>query len=236
MKKDGKGEATIQGFLERAGMEAALKTPFDRVRIVSQAEDIISPDLLPEEPEVVPVVKVSKKRKAQTASAGPKLAKKSKIGNKGQTGSTSPKKDVAATDALKIKLKMPQSTNPASPAKQQKLPQRMKEVDSDGDIVGDWSDDDGVVQHAASLGSRSDLTPLSSRSPTPPRRLAFPPRVSSDNLPPTLHAVAGNGFINPVMMHSTLAPPEGQATPLALALAPVPTVSPSAATMSGPSA
>ncbi|WVF66228.1 hypothetical protein IAT40_000968 [Kwoniella sp. CBS 6097] len=222
MGTQAQGEMTVQAWLEQAVKENR-GAPFDCVRLVDQAYDIITPDL-PPEAEVSETIVVSKpvrmklakkkKKKVQvmegTATEGgeqeqtsekPKRGrpKKLKQGDAQDDGDAEekpkakrgrPKKVVddeemtnsvqkkgvkrnpSNANGLVIKLKIPKATDiPTTPTlpEHSEHSERVKEVDSDGDTVGDWSSD----------GSTSRLTSLSSHSPVspaPPPRLPFPPR------------------------------------------------------------
>jgi len=95
--------------------------------------------------------KSGKKRKARVSGPGAVGKKVKRI--KGDNGQT-----------LKVKLKVPKT--PEEPKEE-----RVKEVDSDGDTIGAWSEnEDGQGPH------ESSLTPLSDRSTPIPPRLRFPPR------------------------------------------------------------
>ncbi|KAK6905160.1 hypothetical protein I203_105980 [Kwoniella mangroviensis CBS 8507] len=78
------------------------------------------------------------------------------------------------TKNLIVKLKIPRlvandmSMRPVAHA------ERVKEVDSDGDTVGDWSDDEAIDGNDDS--PLTSLSSLPSESPRPPPRLPFPPR------------------------------------------------------------
>lgn len=154
---------TIQDALEKA-VEGKVGLPFDLVRIVTQAEDVISPDLPEEVIELMakkPMGKKTKKKRElldgepRKKRGRPSLAEKQLEGSNGDAD-TAPK-------PLFLKIRLPKSNS--EPNRTQ--PQRVKEVDSDGDTVGGYSSDD----------AQSSLTSLSSRgSKSPNRRLPFPPR------------------------------------------------------------
>lgn len=151
---------TVQAWLEKATQEK-VGVPFERVRLVDQATDIISPDLPPETPPAVEKVINARKRKAKALKL-PKepKAKKAKKSAKGDMEDENKGKE----NGLKIRIKVPL-----------RVP-RPKEVDSDGDTVGGYSDDEDARSNAS-----SKLTSLSAGSSTPsivPPRLAFPPRAS----------------------------------------------------------
>ncbi|ORY34354.1 hypothetical protein BCR39DRAFT_517877 [Naematelia encephala] len=151
IRKETNEAITVQAWLEKA-VEDRVGVPFDRVRLVDQATDVISPELPPDETQV-----------PQTT---PKGKKKRKLAGSREGGTKAKKKRTEQTD-LVVKLKLP----PDLSAPEQR-PSKVKEVDSDGDTVGGWStDDDGPAKAASS--SFSSLTP----SPFE-RRLAFPPRPS----------------------------------------------------------
>jgi hypothetical protein len=136
-KSEGLEGMTVQSWLEKA-VEERVGVPFDRVRLVNQAEDIITPVVVEEEEVIVAAPKsVTKKRKAK--SEGPKQKKAKKI--KGYDGKS-----------LVVRLKIPKMGDmpPTEP---------VKEVDSDGDTIGGWSDSE------ERRGRRnSTLTPLSDAS------------------------------------------------------------------------
>jgi hypothetical protein len=191
LKREGVA-GTVETYLKEMG--SVKQAPFERVRLVCQEEDIISPELPPEPIEVVskPKKSKSKKEKTITNGFGPGRPKGSKAKNpQSKTG----KKGIKP---LVIKFQVP----PKSAAQRQRRP---KEIDSDGDTVGGYSDDedddDNSQPRAESPASSLSSAP-STLSATPPRRLAFPPR-----LPPPTTSLAHMmntepGFIRPDMIQS----------------------------------
>ncbi len=143
---------TVQTWIEKA-IEDREGAPFDRVRLVDQATDVISPEL-PE--EVVMVAKPTKKRKGGPGRPPKKTIK--------EPMDEAPRR-------LSVKLKV------SKPSKEDHPPKSMgwhKEVDSDGDTVGGWSDEEDGRFDRHSI--QSSLTPLS-KTPSPvPLRFAFLPR------------------------------------------------------------
>lgn len=210
LRKEGKSELTVQEWLEEAASQT-LRAPFDRVRIINAHEDVISPELPPEEPE--PVIAATKTKRIKKSKAtegragGPKGVKKPKESlDNGMRGTTSP---------AKIVLKFTAPTAPsksASPKKAKPHQIRPKEVDSDGDTVNGWSGDEqepiasGSGSRSGSRGRTSTITPLSSREPTPQPRLAFPPRPSQSTMP-GFTSFSADGFIHPAMMNQSLPVP-----------------------------
>jgi hypothetical protein len=203
LKREGMKGMTVEAWLNQTVEErTSVPTPFDRVRIVCQEEDVISPELPPEpQPEQVKVKKVKRTRKS---NLGPKEGgKKKKMGTGGRGVKSKTGQSVV------IKFKIPTTTpgtSPNAPKKQDaKSSIREKEVDSDGDTVGGWSEDDhdnGASQNIgiARARSGSTLSSLTSMSITPPRRLAFPPR------PPLASFAQGSNHlsmdIDPLALHA----------------------------------
>jgi len=173
---------TVEDYIRP--QEGRRLAPFDRVRLVCQDEDIVSPEL-PPEPVVIPTKPKSVKSKKSTKCA---ISKDPTAGPKG----SSVKKKVQTRPALngtksgsplKIRFKVPaQSTKPSEPVKHK----RPKEVDSDGDTVGGWSD---ATDDERARSPASSLTALSDLSATPPRRLAFPPRPPGPDFDTTTTAL-----------------------------------------------
>lgn len=203
LRKEGKGTLTVQEWLEEASLETR-RAPFDRVRIVTKDQDIVSPDL-PPEPEPEPVVvkeTASKKRKLQTSpkrSTSPKKKAKSK---KAKPSTSVPPETSAGPTILKF-------TVPAALLKKAAPVQREKEVDSDGETMDGGStaseDNNDPIDPSGRSRSRSDsLTPLSSRAMSPPQppRLAFPPRPPNppDVNEAPLHPAMPDGYIHPALM------------------------------------
>jgi hypothetical protein len=189
LKKEGQS-MTVESWLDQAVDRVRL--PFDRVRIVCQDEDIISPEL-PPEPEREKPIKVKKARKSNLGPKGPSSnRKKKKVSEEGQ-GVSEP------TKSVKLKFKIPKPNGNVHDGKETPVVRvREKQVDSDGDTVGGWSEDD--PEPDASPRSSS----LTSMSITPPRRLA--PQMQqgpSDQVDPLV--VLSTGFIRPEMMHQTSA-------------------------------
>lgn len=220
LREQGKDVGDIQEYVDQQS-SIMMRTPFDRVRIVMQDEDIISPDLPPEpEIKVVPSAKKRRTQKVQrtkgSQEGGAEEKKKSqveKLKNSAQTNGS----------PLKLRSKVPRPP----------VVVREKEVDSDGDTVGDWSgDDEGDPIVPLPSRTRSDsLTSISSREPTPPRRLAFPPRPTSPVLAgstPFISNGHGNGYINPAMMDINYVP---LPSPLPVSHAPINSISPVALRM-----
>ncbi|WWC97109.1 hypothetical protein V866_003987 [Kwoniella sp. B9012] len=108
------------------------------------------------------------------------------------------------TNNLVVKLKIPKLIQNDMSIKPVAQAERVKEVDSDGDTVGDWSDDEAI-----DAGDDSPLTSLSSLpsgSPRPPPRLPFPPRpicapIMNMNTDEYLSSLPG------VIRHQTFTPP-----------------------------
>jgi hypothetical protein len=174
---------TVQAWLEQ-GIKDKGNAPFERVRLVDQAFDIISPELPPE--KKLEPVKATNKRKTKadkvTGQPEAKRARKGKGTNEAGTKASKP-----TMGPLLFKLKVPK-------------PVREKEVDSDGDTVGGYSDD-------AAKSDGSSLTSLSdSEGDLPiPARFAFPPR-------PVIAGHAGiseKTAVSPVTPHAP-----GQARPV----------------------
>lgn len=221
LREQGKDVGDIQEYVDQQS-SVMMRTPFDRVRIVMQDEDIISPDLPPEpKMKIIPSVKKRRIQKGQSMAA----SQEGGIGVK-QKGQIRKMKDSAQTNGspLKIRFRVPRPP----------VLVREKEVDSDGDTVGDWSGDDEDIP-IVPLPSRSrsnSLTSLSSREPTPPRRLAFPPRPNSPIISGTTPFIANgheNGFINPAMMDINYVPPPP--LPIPVGCSPLPSTSPVALRM-----
>ena len=149
-----------------------------------QDEDVISPDL-PPEPEVKIVrTRVSKekanraKRIAEDNNSSGIITRKTKK-QRSPVKSSGPPTQVPIT--LKFKIPPAAVIEPAPIV-------REKEVDSDGDTVGEWSGNEDAEDGGAPIASGSGfqspsrtntLTPLSSPEPTPPRRRGFPARPRS---------------------------------------------------------
>lgn len=183
---------TVESWLDQAVDRVRL--PFDRVRIVCQDEDIISPELPPEPEPEKPTKQVKKARKSNLGPKGPssnRKKKKKRVSEEGQ-GVTEPTKPV------KLKFKIPKPAGDVH--KEEETPAvREKQVDSDGDTVGGWSEDDPEPNASSSRSSS-----LTSMSMTPPRRLAFPPRPPMPQGPgDQVDAVLSTGFIRPEMMNQT---------------------------------
>ncbi|WWC66882.1 uncharacterized protein I206_100789 [Kwoniella pini CBS 10737] len=237
-------EMDVQTWLENAVKDIS-RAPFDLVRIVDYEKDVISPDLPLEAEEDIGekiVVEKPKKMRARKRKLGetpgdpstanpagdvdkpkPKRGRPRKVVADGSANSPTVKKSgIRKTGGLVIKLKIPkppaiETTVTKRPPNQNKV----KEVDSDGDTVGDWSDGEPDEQ-----GSESPLTTLSSLSsegPVIPPRLPFPsqpfyasyPRldpISSSQTGTTVNAtepLRTTPFVNP---HS-LPPALGQTSP-----------------------
>jgi hypothetical protein len=175
------------------------QAPFERVRLVCQEEDIISPELPPEPIEVVvkPKKSKTKKEKIITNGSGPGRPKGSKAKNvQTKTG----KKEI---QPLVIKFQVPPKSEP-------QRQRRAKEIDSDGDTVGGYSDDEDdqeLANRAESPASSLSSAP-STLSATPPRRLAFPPRLPPPHLESSTTTSLAHimntepGFIRPDMIQS----------------------------------
>jgi hypothetical protein len=188
---------TVETYLKELG--TTKQAPFERVRLVCQEEDIISPELPPEPIEVVSKPKKSKakKEKQMTNGSGPGKPKGVKTKNpQAKTG----KKGIKP---LVIKFQVP----PKSTPQRQRRP---KEIDSDGDTVGGYSDDDDdddPRNRAESPASSLSSAP-STLSATPPRRLAFPPRLPPPHLESSTTTSLAHimnpdlGFIRPDMIQS----------------------------------
>ncbi|WVQ64759.1 uncharacterized protein L199_002927 [Kwoniella botswanensis] len=108
------------------------------------------------------------------------------------------------TNNLVVKLKIPKLIQNDMSIKPVAQAERVKEVDSDGDTVGDWSDDEAIDG-----GDDSPLTSLSSlpsESPRPPPRLPLPPRpiyapIMNMNTDEYLSSLPG------VIQHQAFTPP-----------------------------
>ena len=209
VKRQGKG-LTVEDYIRP--QESRRLAPFDRVRLVCRDEDVISPELPPEPVVIIPTKPKSVKSKKSTKSAvskdqisGPKESSvKKKVQTRPALNGTK------SGSPLKIRFKVPaQSTIPSEPVKHK----RPKEVDSDGDTVGGWSDD---TDDDRARSPASSLTALSDLSATPPRRLAFPPRPPGPDFDTTTTALlkvidgamdVGTdsldqpGFMRPEMIH-----------------------------------
>jgi hypothetical protein len=188
---------TVETYLKELGN--VKQAPFERVRLVCQEEDIISPELPPEPIEVVVKSKKfkAKREKAITNGAGPGRPKGSKM----QKGT--PKTGKKGIKPLVIKFQVP----PKSAPQRQR---RAKEIDSDGDTVGGYSDDedDQELQNRAESPASSLSSAPSTLSATPPRRLAFPPRLPPPHLESSTTTSLAQimntepGFIRPDMLQS----------------------------------
>jgi hypothetical protein len=193
-------EGTVETYLQ-AMAEKDKQAPFDCVRLVCQEEDIISLELPPEPVEVVVKPKKMKAKKS-------KKNKDLMAGVQGQALGGTKKKSLKKSSAKNgngkkanrpviLKFQIPPKTAPPRP----------KEVDSDGDTVGGYSDmdQDDLQDRSRSPGAESSLSSApSTLSVTPPRRLAFPPRP-----PPSHHDSTTSlarvmnvdpGYIRPEMM------------------------------------
>ena len=151
--EQGSEESTLEAWIKQV-TEAQVAAPFDRIRLVDQATDVISSDLPDDE-----VIHVAEPRKKQR-----------------KAGSKSPKKRAMVDQSNgevkrhTIRIKLPKAVEPSAPAK------KAKEVDSDGDTVGGWSDeDDGRLDPPSIASTRTPIT----GSPSPgPARFAFPLRTT----------------------------------------------------------
>ena len=163
---------TVQEWLQEKVAAQELKAPFDRVRLVDQALDIISPEL-PPEPQAPPATKGTKRK--STAGTG-EANKKAKV-EKGKS-KKSPSAKANESEPSEPRVKLVLKVNPAT----EPPIRREKEVDSDGDTVGGWSDEEQLQ------GTESDLTPISEAELPLPRRFAFPslPLPDAGNLLPPL--------------------------------------------------
>jgi len=189
---------TVETYLKEMG--SVKQAPFERVRLVCQEEDIISPELPPEPIEVVVKPKKVKGKKEKTVTNGAGRPK----GTRMQKGTTTTGKK--GSKPLVIKFQVP----PKSAPHRQPRP---KEIDSDGDTVGGYSDDDDdddnnvVIQNRAESPSSLSSAP-STLSATPPRRLAFPPRLPPPHLESSSTTSLAHimntepGFIRPDMIQS----------------------------------
>jgi hypothetical protein len=196
LKREGVA-GTVETYLREMG--SVKQAPFERVRLVCEEEDIISPELPPEPIEVVSKPKKSKAKREKTITngSGPGRPKGSKAKNpQAKTG----KKGIKP---LVIKFQVP----PKSAPQRQR---RTKEIDSDGDTVGGYSDDDDdqELQNRAESPASSLSSAPSTLSATPPRRLAFPPRLPPpshlDSTTTSLAQIMNTepGFIRPDMLQS----------------------------------
>jgi hypothetical protein len=173
---------TVQGWLEKA-VEEKAGVLFDRVRLVDKSLDIISPaledeDITGDEIAVAPRSTAVKQKKLKNHPVKEKKRRKKEADEPKQS--------------LTVTLKVPKSTIVGRA-------ERVKEVDSDGDTIGEWSDDD--KDRGA---SESSLTPMSD-SPTPiAPQFAFPLQRSEHE----------TGYLTPLVDHhypmfeQTLAIPE----------------------------
>ena len=170
---------TVEKWIEKA-IEDRVGAPFDRVRLVDQASDVISPDL-PEE-DLIVEAEPAKKRKKGVLGRPSKQAVL--------------EKDIEKPPRITFKLKIPRMIEAP------KLVKRVKEIDSDGDTVGGWSDEEnGGVEGGSALSSLASF----SKSVSPvPARFAFPPRqskVKHPNLNDYLLSIA-----EPVVQHDHYTP------------------------------
>ena len=189
-------EGTVETYLKEMG--TVKEAPFEMVRLVCQEEDIISPELPPEPIDtVVKSKKVkAKKAKPETSGAGPGRPK----GSKSKNVQAKPAKK--GIKPLVIKFQVPPKSAP------QRQP-RTKEIDSDGDTVGGYSDDDeDDLQNRAKSPTSSLSSAPSSLSVTPPRRLAFPPKLPLPHLESSTTTSLAHimntepGYIRPDLMRS----------------------------------
>lgn len=169
VKEQGKGDMTVQAWIDKA-IEDRVGAPFDRVRLVAQATDVVSPDM-PEE-EVIVVVRPARKTQRSKKHA---LARA----------------EEGESQRLVVKLKAPKSNDSLHRT------EKVKEVDSDGDTVAGWSDEEtgGIEQTTA----QSSLTSISN-SPSPvPARFAFPtrPSLALHSTNDYLSSIAGPGYMLP---------------------------------------
>jgi len=178
---------TVQTWLEKTADDKA-GIPFDRVRIVDQAHDVITPQLPPEKKDEPAVVSKTTKRKGRPTK-GPK-AKKSK-------DEVDPTTEKTSTDAIKIKLKL---------NLKQPLPSKVKEVDSDGDTVGGWSNEDEVRSPASS--ALTSLSASSNNDSATTHSQSFDRSTYSQDTNQYLATIAVRGPIRP----STLAAAELEAS------------------------
>ncbi|WWC85764.1 uncharacterized protein L201_000630 [Kwoniella dendrophila CBS 6074] len=198
MGAEGTGEMTVQAWIEKAVKDVS-RAPFDLIRIVDYDKDIISPDIpdpVVEEDvgEKIIVTKPkkmrAKKRKlAEMADESVTVesnAKESQVEKpKAKRGR---KKKVIEEEQIKVQpetqplvekkngklfinLKMLKAVQP--PAVAPTPTERVKEVDSDGDTVGDWSD--GNAEKVDSGSSLTSLNSSPSNSPTISATLPFLP-------------------------------------------------------------
>ena len=173
---------TVENRIEEA-IEDRVGAPFDRVRLVDQANDVISPDF-PEE-DLVVVAESVKKRKKGVLDRPKKQAVF-------ETEDGKPRR-------ITLKLKNP-NTNEAP-----KVVKKVKEIDSDGDTVGGWSDEEnGVVGSGSALSS---LTSLSKSASPVPARFAFLPRASTMDHPNLNLNDYLSSIAEPVVQHDHLRPP-----------------------------
>lgn len=200
LKREGVS-GTVETYLKEMG--TIRQAPFDRVRLVCQEEDIISPELPPEPVEVVVKPKNMKTKKSKKSlTAGPDQ------GVKGSNKKKSPVKNGnKSTKPVILKFKVPNTTKPPQA---QAAVRRPKEVDSDGDTVGGYSDDDDVENQNRADSPDSTLSSApSTLSATPPRRLAFPPRPPPTYLESSVTTtslaqimITEPGYIRPDMIQS----------------------------------
>ena len=187
---------TVQEYLDKA-IEGNVGLPFDRVRLVDQSMDVVTPPLPQELQALVMGVQqaptvASRKRGGGSGRPFRDPGKRGEEGGKG-TG----QKGQGARTAKRAKLQLEEvdvedeGTRRSSLVLKFKMPKkehrrRVKEVDSDGDTIPGSSDEEGDSGH-------SDLTPLSDRTPEQPiaRRLPFPARPFDlqDTQPATLAEV-----------------------------------------------
>jgi len=182
-------KGTVETYLQTV-MATAKSAPFERVRLVCQEEDTISPELPPEPIEVVvKPKKVKNKKVRKSLVVGPASGQKNK-----KRAVLKDKNDKEVSKPVIIKFQVPP----------QITPQRTKEVDSDGDTVCGYSDEDDIP---ARSGSSSLSSAPSSLSATPPRRLAFPsrPALNPNSITTTSLSqmtTSESGYIRPEMIQS----------------------------------
>ncbi|WRT63660.1 uncharacterized protein IL334_000583 [Kwoniella shivajii] len=207
MGAEAEGEMTVQAWLEKAVKDVS-RAPFDLIRIVDQDKDVISPDLPPEEEEDIGdkiIVHKPRKMRAKKMKLGDKVEKETveKLGEEKPKAKRGRKKRILDENGgskvdqfdgnkgtmksnnlgnLIIKLKIPK----LSEKRLDVIPperERLKEVDSDGDTVGDWSSHNGEGEQVDD--SSSALSSLPSDSPPIPARFPFPPRSVFSQIPDT---------------------------------------------------
>ncbi|WVR03452.1 hypothetical protein IAU60_000443 [Kwoniella sp. DSM 27419] len=237
MEGDGNEALTVQAWLEKA-VKDEWGAPFDCVRLVDEALDVISPALPIEDKDQEVAISSSKpprpkKRKKladlpdgkDTKEEETKKVKRAKTAGitsgiilhrrrqpSHDPGEFTPGKPEPAGEAgkpdLRIKLRIPApvQTSVSQPA------ERVKEIDSDGDTVGDWASDGGRSSDLTPLSSDAeDLPPVAPRLPFPFRPTVPQPPSTNEYLShltgPQLSQIAGESTVlDDDQNHSSLEP------------------------------